>query len=73
MFARDVGPSTIEVMRCKTTRKLVVLLTVSFAALRCYSQTDQPATIPGTAVTVKADEVSLTLWFTIRNRDPSSI
>ena len=61
MFARDVGPSTIEVMRCKTTRKLVVLLTVSFAALRCYSQTDQPATIPGTAVTVKADEVSLDL------------
>ena len=61
MFARDVGPSTIEVLRCKTTRKVVLLLTVAFGALRCNSQTAQPTTIPGAAVTVQADEVSLDL------------
>src|ERR1035437_5505454 len=61
MFARDLGSNTIEVLRCKTTRKLALLRTVAFGALHCYSQTAQPAAIPGTTLTVQAEEVSLDL------------
>ena len=61
MFARDPGSNTIEVLRCKTTRKLALLRTVAFGALHCYSQTAQPAAIPGTTLTVQAEEVSLDL------------
>jgi VWFA-related protein len=60
MFAENLDPSAIKDLRCKTTRKLVVLLTLAFGALWSSGQTVESPS-HGTSVTVKAEEMSLDL------------